>query len=334
MTTAGNAPGMTFRADPTSRRLSWRGILAGWVVGLVTTLSLVALGAAITSWTGVTLTGVGIAAALWTALAMLVGAWVAGLTAVRASVPAATHRAGLEDDGIAAMNHDDATLTGLVTGGLIVLLSTLLALNSASMLLNTASNLVGSVVGGAANVATTATNSASPNTGMQDFFGNISQEDVANVIADNSQNLNQTQVNAAASVIAGIIRRTQYDLGQQDITSITNFAQARTDAIRKALSGPQFITRLERQGLSTAQAQEVQSEVNTQVTRMQQQAAQAVKVAETATRNAASTAGWSWLLGAGLTLLAAVMGARSAATSMRPRVPATVQTAPDRVPRP
>ena len=57
---------MTLNADHLSRRLSWRGILAGLVMGVVTTLTIVALGAVITALTGLTLTGVGIAAAIWT----------------------------------------------------------------------------------------------------------------------------------------------------------------------------------------------------------------------------------------------------------------------------
>lgn len=326
------APVITNRADPTSRRLSWSGLLAGLVLGLVVTMSLLALGAAITALTGITLTGIGIAAAIWTALAMLVGAWAAGLVAVRASAPGLIHREGVSNDGIAAMNYEDATLTGLVTGGLLILLSTLFALNSTSRLLNTASSVVGTVAGGAATVAGAAGITAGQDTGVQNFFGNISQEDVAAVIADNNANLNQTQVNAAANVISGIVRRTQYDLGEQDVTSITDFAKSRADSIKKALSGPQFVTRLERQGLSNAQAQEVQTEISKQVNRIEEQANRAVKVAEDNARKTASTAAWTWLLGAGLTLLAAVMGARSAAASTRIRMPITTNTT-DRTPR-
>ncbi|WP_246580618.1 hypothetical protein [Deinococcus aestuarii] len=132
---------MTLNADRRSHRLHWGGVLAG-LVGLVSTLTIIAL-------------GTGVAAGIWTALAALVGAYVAGLTTVRASAPVTRN-----DDGIAIMTHDDASLTGLVTGGLLVLLTSLFALNSAARLLGTASNLLGNVAGVATNAAGTAANAA------------------------------------------------------------------------------------------------------------------------------------------------------------------------------
>ena len=98
---------MTLNTDRLSHRLSWPGVLAGLVMGLVSTLTIIALGTVITALTGLTLTGTGIQAGIWTAIAALVGAYVAGLTAVRASAPSTRNT-----DGIAAMTHDDATLTG------------------------------------------------------------------------------------------------------------------------------------------------------------------------------------------------------------------------------
>lgn len=312
---------MTLNPDLRSRHLSMKGILAGWVVGLVTTLTLLALGTAITALTGITLSGVGIAAAIWSAIAALVGAYVAGLTAVRASAPA-THNA----DGIAAMTHDDATLTGLVTAGIIILLGSLLAFNTARGVVGTATNLVGGVLGTAATATAVTGAGAAQTDGVQSFFGNISQEDVAAVIADNNANLNREQVNAAASVVSGIVRRAQYDLGDQDLTNVTDFAQARAESIKRALSGQQFVTRLEREGLSNAQAQEVQTELNRQVTRMEQQAERAARIAEDTARTAASNAAWAWLLSAGLTILATIAGARSAATEGARRVVTTTET--------
>lgn len=306
----------TLNADRLSQRLSWRGVIAGLVMGLVSTLTIIALGAVITALTGVTLTGVGIAAAIWAAIAALVGAYAAGLTAVRASVPATKN-----DDGIAAMTHGDATMTGLVTGGLIVLLTTLLAFNGASRLLGTASNVVSGVVGTAATGAAAAGTGAAQTPGIQGFFNNISPADVEGLIADNTD-LNQEQVSATANVVSGIVRRAQYDLGNTDLTNVTDFAQARVKNIRAALSGPQFVTRLERQGLSNTQATEVQTEVTQAVDRIETQATRAAAAAEASARGAASTAGWGWLLASGLTLLAAIFGARSAATSRTaPAVP-------------
>lgn len=302
---------MTLNRDINSHRLGWRGVLAGIVVGLVSTLTIIALGLVITALTGLTLSGVGIAAAIWTGIAALVGAYLAGLTAVRANAPATR-----ADDGIAAMTSDDATLTGLVTGSLLVLLTTLFAFNSASRIIGTAGNLLGSA-GTLVGAATGAAANAADGTqlpGLQNYLNNITPNDVEALIAQNTEDLSQEQVSATANVVTGIVRRALNDLGDVDLNNIGDFAQARVDSVRRALTGPQFVTRLERQGLTTAQATEVQNEITGTVDRIEQQANQAVENAEDAARTAASTAGWGWLLVAGLTLLAAILGARSAAT--------------------
>ncbi|WP_367114294.1 hypothetical protein [Deinococcus sp.] len=276
-------------------------------MGLVTTFTLLALGTVITALTGLTLSGVGIAAAIWSGIAALVGAYVAGLTAVRAAAPTTRN-----DDGIAAMTHDDATLTGLVTAGMLVLLSTLFALNSVSRLLGTATATAGNLLGAGVTAAAGTANAQSG--GIQDFVSGINQDDIVELIAGNSEDLNEQQVQATSNVVSGIFRRAQYDLGKQDLGNITDFAGARVTAIKNALTGEEFVTRLERQGLSAPQAQEVRTVVTTEVDRLEKQAQDIAKATEDAARTAASTAGWAWLLASGLTIGASVLGARSAAT--------------------
>lgn len=300
---------MTLNTDTLSRPLRWGGVFAGVVMGLVTTFTILALGLVITALTGITLTGTGIQAIIWAALAALVGAYAAGLTAVRASAPATRN-----EDGIAAMTHSDATMTGLVTGGLLVLLSTLAAYNTASNLLGRATNLVGNLTGTVANATTNAAQDNGLQNALQNFIGGVDRQDVVALIAQNSPSLNQEQVDAAADVVTNIFRRSAYDLGQQDLSTITDFVPARVRAIQNALSGEQFVTRLERQGLTTAQAEEVRTVINNEINRLQQQAEQVANTVEQNARIAGRNVGLGWLLSAGLTLLLAVMGARSAAT--------------------
>ncbi|MDB5045998.1 MAG: hypothetical protein JWQ08_2048, partial [Deinococcus sp.] len=182
-------------------------------------------------------------------------------------------------------------------------------------------NAAGNVAGSAANAAG---DQAAQNGGLGNVLGGINQDDVVELIASNNADLNEEQVQAASSVVGGIIRRAQYDLGQQDLGNITDFAAARVTAIKNALTGDQFVTRLERQGLSAAQAEEVRTSVTTEIDRLQKQATDVAAAAERTARSAASTTGWAWLLGAGLTLLASVFGARSAATHRV--VPVTTNT--------
>ena len=76
-----------------------------------------------------------------------------------------------------------------------------------------------------------------------------------------------------------------------------------------ALSGDQFVSRLQKRGLSKAQAQEVSTVIGKRVAELRTQGEQAVQaasdLAQQVARDAASTAGkaaWIWLLLAGLVL--------------------------------
>ena len=302
-----------------SHRLSWPGIFAGLVVGLVVQLTLIALGTVITALTGITLSGVGIAAAIWLALSFLVAAYLAGLVAVRASAPATVEGA----PGLAAMTNDDATLTGLVTGSLLVLLGTLLGYSALSSATGAATNAVGSLLGGATALTGAATAGAATAAQMpqgQDIIAGFGQSDVENLVAQASPDLNQQQVSAAGNVVTGILRRASNDLGDlTSVSSIGDFVTKRTDSIKKALTGEQFITRLQRQGLTQAQATEVQTSVTDGIAAAEKQVADTAAAGERIARNTANTAGWGWLLAAGLTLLLAILGARSAASGVVPR---------------
>ncbi|WP_420597028.1 hypothetical protein [Deinococcus sp.] len=299
--------------DFLSHRLSWRGIFAGLVVGLVVQLTLIALGTAITALTGITLSGVGIAAVIWLALSVLVAAYLAGLVAVRSNAPATIEGTS----GLAAMTKDDATLTGLVTGSLLVLLGTLLGYNALSAATGAATSAVGGLLGGATaltGAATAGAAQAAQTPQGQDIIAGFGQNDVENLIAQASPDLNQQQVSAAGNVVTGIVRRASNDLG--DLTSVNNigdFVTKRTDSIKKALTGEQFVTRLQRQGLTQAQATEVQTSINDGITAAEKQVADTAAATERIARSTASTAGWGWLLAAGLTLLLAITGARNAA---------------------
>ena len=305
-----------------SHRLSWRGVIAGLVVGLVVQLTLIALGLVITALTGITLSGVGIAAAIWLAISVLVAAYLAGLTAVRAGAPSSADNA----PGIAAMTKDDATLTGLVTGSLLVLLGTLLgysALGSVTGAATSALGSVASVVPGLASAVGSGTNQLAQTPAAQNVIGNFTQQDVTDLIAQNSPNLSQQQVTAAGNVVSGIARRAANDLTNVNgINNLSDFVTQRATNIKQALTGPNLITRLERQGLTQPQATEVQNSITNTVNAAEKQVADTTAAAERIARNTASTTGWGWLLAAGLTLLLAILGARSAASGVV--APATV----------
>lgn len=301
---------MTLYTDPRSRRLRWSGILAGLVMGAVSTMTMLALGTVITSLTGITLSGTGIQALIWVALSALVGAYAGGLTAVRASSPTTY-------DGEAALTKDDAGLTGLVTGGLLVLAFTWMLTSGVSSLLGLAGNAAGTLTGAVTSAGAAAGTAASQSPTVQDFVSGIQPEDIEYLIADNTD-LTAEQTEATSNVVAGVFRRATNDLGGANLTNIGDVTRNRVQYIQEELSGPEFIARLERQGLSTAQAQDVQTEVSQEVDRLEQQAAETAEAAEEAARKAATYAGLGWLIPAGLILLASRMGAASAAGGVRP----------------
>ncbi len=78
--------------------------------------------------------------------------------------------------------------------------------------------------------------------------------------------MSQAQSTAAANVVSGIITRAINDLGNNlgSVTNLSDFVTNRVNNIQKALSGPEFVTRLKRQGLSQAQAQATQAAETTE----------------------------------------------------------------------
>jgi hypothetical protein len=303
-------------------RISWTGIATGLVAGLVIQAALMVLGLAIglVSVNSLqNLGGIAITAGIWLAISWAIAAYVSGLTAARA----ASH-----------LTPGQGRFNGLITGMLLLLVSTLF---TASLL----SSAVDRVTGAAKDVAVTtasavggvtaaAGGAVAQNGGLQgtlqslglgDAYQTLSNglgdTEINQIIADASPELNQTQVAAATGVIRGIINNASRDLGTalQNPSELGNFVSSRVDSISKALSGPDFVNRLQRRGLSKAQAQEVSTAVNKRVSELRTQGEQAAKAVADQTaqlaRSAADTAGkaaWTWLLFAGLVLGFASLG--------------------------
>ena len=113
-----------------------------------------------------------------------------GLRAVATQHGIGTSAGG--DDVIAAMTQEDASLTGLITGGLLVLLLTYTLFGAARSLLGLATNAVSSVVGAATSTA--ANTDAQAPAGLQNFVDGITRDDVEELIASQSPSLNETQI--------------------------------------------------------------------------------------------------------------------------------------------
>ncbi|WP_367107332.1 hypothetical protein [uncultured Psychrobacter sp.] len=335
------------------RRPSWRGVLAGLVMGLIVVMAMIALALVLSSFIPFDLKGTSIAGGIYAAITALVSAFVAGYFAIKFSAPEALFGDGTEID------QKDATLTGMLTAALIVLFTTFFTLSSATGILASAGNALGSTVstvaktaGGVAAAGTSAVGTAAaggaaviPDSTMQQMqqraqevyqtvSGNISREDVRAMVAKNTQNLSEEQIAATTSVLEEMINDTKSDMANMDFTSIDtwrnidDYAKQRMASIEQTLQGPELINRLQQQGLTEDQAIQVRQEVmqsfneykaqtEQYIAQAQQSVDQAVQQAEDIARKAALYTGLFWLISAILTFIAATMGARSAATNYR-----------------
>ncbi|MEN2752516.1 hypothetical protein AAIR29_12840 [Psychrobacter sp. FBL11] len=331
------------------RRPSWRGVLAGLIMGLLVVMAMIAIALILSSFIPFDLKGTSIAAGIYAAITALVSAYVAGYFAIKYSAPEALFGDGTDVD------QKDATLTGMLTAALIVLVTTFFTLSSATGILATAGNAVGGTVstvaktaGGVAAAGTSAASTAAiaaPDSTVtqvqqkaqevyQTVSGNISKADISAMVAKNTQDLNDQQIQATTNVLDEMINETKTDVTDMDFTSIDTwrnideYAKQRMASIEQTLKGPELINRLQQEGLSEVQATEVRSEVvqsfNEYKTKTEQYIAQAqqtvdqnLQQAEDVARKAALYSGLFWLISTILTFIAATMGAKSAATKHR-----------------
>ncbi len=289
-------------------RVNWRGVFAGLVAGLAVLVTLGTLGVAIGASAADSAGGLAVGALIWTALTVIVSAFLAGYTAVRAG-----------NQGLASRGQ----FTGLITGMLMTLALTLVLSNVISGLVGTASSVIGTVATGAATATAAAGTAAANNPGTQDaaqsLLSGLNADSIGQIIGQASPGLSDAQATAAAKVVSGIITRASNDLGTNlnNVTNLGGFVTNRVNSIQKALSGPEFVTRLQRQGLTQPQAQATQTAIVAQAKQIEQQATAAAAAAARIARQAAISAAWGSLLAAGLVIGFATLGGNQAASTRR-----------------
>ena len=325
------------------RRPSWRGVLAGLIMGLIVVMAMIAIALILSSFLPFDLKGTSIAAGVYAAVTALVSAYVAGYFAIKYSAPEALFGDGTDIDP------KDATLTGMLTAALIVLLTTFFTLSSATGILATAGSAVGSTVSTVAKTAATtatvgatAAGAASQSDVVQQkaqevyqrVSGDISEEDIQAMVAKNTQNLNEQQIAATSNVLKDLVNNTKTQVANMDFTdldtwrNIDDYAKQRMASIEKTLEGRELITRLQQEGLTEAQAIEVRTEVQQSfneykmkteqtIVEAKQTAEQKLQQAEEVARKAALYTGLFWLISALLTFIASTIGAKSAAANYR-----------------
>lgn len=276
-------------------RISWTGVIAGLAVGAVTQLALSALGLAFGAGAN-SLGSLAIGTVIWLGISLIISSFVGGLTAARA--------AGYLTPGQGRFN-------GLVTGSLLALLTTWLLGNALTAGFSAASGLVT----GAAT-ATAAAGSAAANSGVgqtnavQALLNGLNVDQVGSLIAQADPELTEAQATAAARVVSGIAQRASTNIGNNlsNISQLPDIVTNEANSISSALQGQDFVNRLQRAGLSQAQAQNAADIISKRVAEIQQQVKDTAAAAERIARKTATTAAWSFLLALGLILGFATLG--------------------------
>ncbi len=301
-----------------ARRLSWTGIAAGVVVGIVTYAALLLLGVAV-GFIGIddaSLSSIATGSVIWLGISLIFSSLLAGLTAARAAGNLTPAR---------------GRFNGLIVGMILMLLTSIFTLNLVSRAVSSLVNLTGSVVGTAANAVGSAAGAATDASGglggaleslgiqneYQALVSGFNEEELTQLIAQASPELNETQISAAVNVITDEVQAAGRNIANNlaDVSNLGDIVTRQADAVQTALSGEEFVQNLTAQGLTPEQAQEVSAVIGQQVTDTRQQIQQttlvlqerSTELAETAARTAAKAA-WIWLLMAGITLLFATLG--------------------------
>ncbi|MDX2008013.1 MAG: hypothetical protein SFU83_22450 [Meiothermus sp.] len=294
MMTVGSAGKVGVRA-----RIHWPGIVAGVLAGIVTYLVLSVLGLAVGLLTvqsrGIDTDagGLGVGTLVYMVLAMALSAFLAGLTAARAA---------------AFLTPAQGRFNGFLTGVVLLLALTWLASNLLFSGLNSALGLASGALNAVAGAADR--NTLGAGDAYQAIVNGLDEEEVADLIAQGSPNLSQEQVRAAAATVSSVVRTAGQNIGGS-LDNVSNLGQvvgAQVDAVEQALTGPEFQARLQRRGLTQAEAAEVSTVVRQRFSDIR---TQATETADALTRTAAqiaSAAAWIWLLVAALVLGLATFG--------------------------
>lgn len=277
-------------------RINWTGVLAGVAVGVVTQLALSALGVAVGAANADSARGLATGTVIWLGVSLLLSALLAGLTAARAS---------------GYLTPAQGRFNGLITGTLLALLTTLVLSNALTAGFRTASNILGSAANAASQAGNAATNSgATQSDPVQNVLNGLDEQEIGQIIGESAPELSEEQSTAATRVVSGIVQRASRDLGRNlnDVSSLDDFVKNRLDNITSALSGEDFVNRLQRQGLSAAEAQTTADAISKRATEVRKQAEEAAAATERIARKTASTAAWGFLLALGLILGASTLG--------------------------
>ena len=270
-------------------RISWTGVIAGLAVGAATQLALTALGVAFGAGAD-SVGSLAIGAVIWLAISVIISSFLAGLVAARAA---------------GYLTPAQGRFNGLVTGSLLALLFTFILSNTLTAGFRAASGIVTGAATATAAAGTAVANSGAGQTdAAQSLLSGLNEQQIGSLIGQAAPDLSEQQATAATRVVTGIVQRASTDIGKNlsNVSSLPDLITNRVNSISSALQGQDFVNRLQKAGLSQAQATATATSIGQRVTELKQQAADTAAAAERIARKTATTAAWTFLLALGLIL--------------------------------
>jgi len=295
--------------------VSWSGAFCGLLVAIVTYLVLTMLGVAIGGavFNIGNARGIGWVTLAWMAISLGASAYAGGYAAAKTAPGIPTSFAG--------------SATGVMCGAMFLLCLTFFAVNS---LVSVGQVAFGAMQGAAQAIPQLLPEGVLGNT--QKMLRGVDRADVQDAIRKAAPELGETQVTAATETVAMA--------GKESLDRITNSLRTpgqigetfrhEADTLYRQLTGPEFVRRLQQQGLGPQQAQQVATaleqrvnEIRSQLQNASQQVSEEVRKLTQDAAKAVSKAAWIWLgvalLIVGLAFLGGQSGAAQEANEARLR---------------
>lgn len=307
--------------------INWPGAFFGLFIGVLSYLALSMFGVALAGgfFSFGTVDELGWIGLFWMAATLAISAFLAGFLGSRAAPGLATRRGG--------------GYIGLLAGTLLLLTFTFFTINSIVSVGRGAFGAVQNAAGGLSELKTPGLGALGVENDLRSMFDGISRQEIEQTVANELPELDRQQVSAAGAVAENVIREAVSEISG----SLTNPSELgavirqQAQNINDRLSGREFVGRLEGQGLTQAEAEQVTATLNRQLqeyrTRLNAAVDRTTAKLEQAAQTAAeyiSRAAWLWLLAAAILVgFAAIGGVQgSAAERLREEYEETEERAP------
>ncbi|MCB0324049.1 MAG: hypothetical protein KDD69_10765 [Bdellovibrionales bacterium] len=282
--------------------VSWSSAFAGAVLGLMVLLALSMIGLAVAgeSVSPGSFSEVGWGSLLWMVICLAVTGYCCGLIAAKAAPGLTVKSAGM--------------WSGAIAGALILIACTMFSFNVISGAARATFGMAGSAVqAGASGVSGIDLENAARRLGLEEELTAVTsgwdRQEIEQMIANASPQLTEQQVTAATSVVMNVLANARQEIvsSATNINRLGQVVRASWQNVQNQLTGSRFVDRLQGQGLSYQQAQDVAAVIGQRLDQLQQNVQQALNALEQqgediteAAGGAVATGAIAWLVMAGL----------------------------------